>query len=72
MDFGENEKIGYEKGKIKKRKKMGMGQEKLKKIKKIICEVIYGVHISLFGGEVSFYPPPYATSKNLTNHSLRI
>lgn len=34
MDFGENEKIGYEKGKIKKRKKNGYGVGKIKKNKK--------------------------------------
>ena len=43
--LGENEKNGYGKGKFGKKKKNGYG-------------VIHGVHISLFGGEGSFYPPP--------------
>lgn len=54
-----NEKIRCEKGKFEKKKK-------------ITWRVIHGVHISLFGGEGSFLPPPYAHLKNLTNHSLRI
>ena len=40
---------------------MDMGKENLKKRKKIGCKVIHGVRISLFGGEGSFLPPPYAT-----------
>ena len=51
---GGKEKNGYGKGKFEKKKKIGYG-------------VIHGVHISLFGGEGLFYPPPYATFKNLTN-----
>ena len=47
-----NEKNGYEKGKFGKKKK-------------IICEVIHGVHISLFGGEGVVLPPP---SINYTHH----
>ena len=41
--------------------------EKMRKNEKITCGVIHGVHISLFGGEGLFYPPPHATYKNLTN-----
>ena len=38
----------------------------MRKNEKIRYGVIHGVHISLFGGEGSFYPP-HATYKNLTN-----
>lgn len=46
-------------------KKIGCEKGKFGKKKKIIYEVIHGVHISLFGGEGSFLPPPYATYKKL-------
>ena len=39
----------------------------MRKNEKIRYGVIHGVHISLFGGEGSFLPPPHATFKNLTN-----
>nr|DAO39243.1 MAG TPA: hypothetical protein [Caudoviricetes sp.] len=35
----------------------------MRKNEKIRCEVIHGAHISLFGGEGSFLPPPYAHLK---------
>lgn len=44
--------------KMRKNEKIGYGVENLKKNKKITCGVIHGVHISLFGGEGLFYPPP--------------
>lgn len=45
-----NEKIRCEKGKFEKKKK-------------ITWRVIHGAHISLFGGEGSFLPPPYVHLK---------
>ena len=48
-----------------KKEKNGYGVENLKKNEKITCGVIHGVHISLFGGEGSFYPPHLI---NYTHH----
>ena len=55
MDFGKKKKNRCGKGKFEKN---GYGVENLKKRKKITCGVIHGVHISLFGGEGLFLPPP--------------